>query len=360
MPEPDRLRDQYSPDEAASAAVVEVFRSLGGDEAGLEGAHDLVAATTTLVLRPPGRRRSLDEAAADVGLDPAIASLIWAGLGFATEDGDLSDDEVAMLEGLGVTAALVGEAGTVELSRVVGLSMRQLAEATVAAVRVGFEIPRSSAEDGARPGRDRLALDYHDLIGDQLPGLVVILDVTLRRHLAEIVPRLWAPDDSLSVTTRETVICFADLVGFTSWSARASEADLTRALDHFEATVWSAAAATGVKLIKLIGDEAMFTAATIDQAVEAARVLAGAAPGPATGGVRIGIARGRVIARAGDLFGTVVNQAARLAVVAEPGTALVGGSAVSDMSAAEHGIGPAHEVDLAGFDDAVPARAVRL
>src|SRR5699024_5906102 len=49
--------------------------------------------------------------------------------------------------------------------------------------------------------------------------------------------------------------------------------------------------------------------------------------------VRVGVARGPIISRMGDVFGTTVNRAARLTAAAQAGTVLVDGPSARELAA---------------------------
>ena len=150
---------------------------------------------------------------------------------------------------------------------------------------------------------------------------------------------------------------FADLVGFTNWAALATLAELSDALDAFDAAVWDAADQSGIEVIKLIGDEVMFAAPTAGQALEGARVLLEAAGAqPSIEAVRIGISSGEVISRSGDLFGTVVIEAARLVGEAEPGSALVSDQAAAEAEGSR--FGEPLQVEAKGFAEPISARVL--
>jgi adenylate cyclase len=349
--------DKYSTSEAEAAAMLEVFRRLGGDAADLHGEQDLVLETAVLALRPPGPRVTLHDAAKEAGMSPTFASQVWAGLGFQSADRDISTVEVEMLQALASTVEILGEDGVVELSRVLGLAVRQVAEATVSSVRLGYELPTMTG-NVSDTTRAHMAENYHFLVGSALPIIEGVFGASLRRHLATSAKRGWSPDAGSAVAIQEVVVGFADLVGFTNWSAQATEAELAAALDHFDESVWRAAGNTGVQLVKMIGDEVMFAASSAQQALDAARAIAQAAPGLDEAGVRVGISQGRVLARAGDLFGPTVNLAARLVTAAEPGTALVGVIAAGELNSAD--VGDVQTFDLRGFDDQVEAHIVTL
>jgi adenylate cyclase len=67
--------------------------------------------------------------------------------------------------------------------------------------------------------------------------------------------------------------------------------------------------------VKTIGDEVMFVAGDAVDAAEIALALVHDEQVPA---LRIGLAAGEVVTRDGDLYGPVVNRAARLVATAEP------------------------------------------
>lgn len=81
----------------------------------------------------------------------------------------------------------------------------------------------------------------------------------------------------------------------------------------------------GGRIIKNIGDELLIVADTPEAMADIALELTrrGADPDDPFPAVRAGIAYGEVVTRLGDVFGPVVNIAARLTSVARPSTVLV-------------------------------------
>jgi adenylate cyclase len=76
-------------------------------------------------------------------------------------------------------------------------------------------------------------------------------------------------------------------------------------------------------VVKMIGDEVMFEAAELEEAVLIALELSEAYHDDAVvKDIRVGLAFGPVLAREGDLYGPTVNLAARLVGLARPGTVL--------------------------------------
>jgi len=111
---------------------------------------------------------------------------------------------------------------------------------------------------------------------------------------------------------------------------------------------------SGGRLVKLIGDEAMFSFIDSRVAVATAMELVGESSNP----VRVGLAFGDVVAMHGDYFGPTVNLAARLVAAAKPSTVVVSTS----MPALARGAFEFVSVDtgpLRGFPDVTTAFEVR-
>jgi adenylate cyclase len=95
-------------------------------------------------------------------------------------------------------------------------------------------------------------------------------------------------------------------------------------VETFESTAASLVTEHGGQVIKTIGDEILFVA---DDAPAAGRIGLALAEArqrePDFPELRVGLAYGPVMRRLGDVFGSVVNVAARLTSVARPGRVLV-------------------------------------
>jgi adenylate cyclase len=117
---------------------------------------------------------------------------------------------------------------------------------------------------------------------------------------------------------------FADVVGYTRLTRSFSEAELAALIDRFESTAADVVAAASGRVVKMLGDEVLFVA---DEPSAAAVIGLGLLEAIDTDGalpeVRIGMARGNVLSRFGDVYGPVVNIASRLTSAAKPGTILV-------------------------------------
>ena len=163
---------------------------------------------------------------------------------------------------------------------------------------------------------------------------------------------LWgAPTEE---STADVVVGFADLVGFTALGQTLEPRQLDALLRTFEARAAGTATSAGTRLVKLMGDEAMFVAGTADDALAIALALV---HDPDLPELRVGIAAGQVVTRGGDVFGVPVNLAARLVATARPGEILVDAVAAerADTVSALELRGPR---DLPGFAEPVDVYGV--
>jgi adenylate cyclase len=127
---------------------------------------------------------------------------------------------------------------------------------------------------------------------------------------------------------------------------------VARLVDRFEQLVWDGVTAHGGRVVKLIGDEAMFTMPSVPAALAMAHDLLRAGDR-----VRIGLAEGTAIAYHGDLYGPTVSLAARLVSLAPPGTALVSDSIA--QAAPDATFDRAEIGEIRGFPAGTPAFVLR-
>jgi len=199
------------------------------------------------------------------------------------------------------------------LARTIGLAAARMADGAV-----GFWVDRSADEppDPADSSRLTALLDERRI--EDLDRFVVYL---LHRHLLDSVTRRLTTASGAEPAAT-LAVGFADLVGFTSLSEQLSDRETAELIERFEVLATDRIVGGSGRVIKMIGDEVMFSAA-VDQVPEIALSLAESFDSPDVPSVRVGVAAGRVVARSGDLFGPVVNLASRATVAARPGTVLI-------------------------------------
>lgn len=257
------------------------------------------------------------------GITRERARALWLALGFPSP---ASDDEVlftdADMEAIELLRQL-GDAGVIEprvenaLTRSMGRSFSRLAEWEVA------EVAGLLLDGSVDPQEESTTLapeEARALIETVLPPLARLQEYVWRRHLAGAAGRLLlqAAEDDVTQT-----VGFADIVGYTRRTRSLDQDELADMVERFESTVNQVISDHGGRIIKTIGDEVLFVT---DEPVAAARIALGlaAAHGEDDGfpQVRVGLAHGRVLSRLGDVYGEVVNIAARLTSVARPGRVL--------------------------------------
>jgi adenylate cyclase len=121
---------------------------------------------------------------------------------------------------------------------------------------------------------------------------------------------------------REVTIAFADLVGFTRLGEAVPPEDLERLASRLAELARDVAVAP-VRLIKTIGDAVMLMCTDPVPLLDAMLDLVAAADSSDLPQLRVGIASGSAVSRAGDWFGSPVNVASRVTGVARPGAVLV-------------------------------------
>lgn len=122
---------------------------------------------------------------------------------------------------------------------------------------------------------------------------------------------------------RMVAAAFADLVGFTRLGEEVPPEELEQLAERL-AGVARSVVVPPVRFIKTIGDAVMFvspdTAAMLEVLL---RLIDAAAADEALPRLRVGVAYGAAVSRAGDWFGSPVNTASRVTSVARPGAVLV-------------------------------------
>lgn len=266
------------------------------------------------------------EVAERAGVPLEIAEQLWRLLGFPHPADDAVAFTEADVDALVQTSALMrlgilSPDSQAALVRTWGRSFARLAEWETALLA-----------DVATAGPDpeaRLA----ELAVEVLPRVESLQTYIWRRHLASAASRMYAVNQPGSAVV-PLAVGFVDIVGYTSHSKSLEEAELVAWLEHFEDAATGLVVDHGGRIIKTIGDEVLFVADEAAAAAEIALLMTerGQDPDDSFPAVRAGVAYGEVVNRLGDVFGPVVNIAARLTSVARPGSVLVDAGAYEALS----------------------------
>jgi adenylate cyclase len=271
------------------------------------------------ILLGGGRQYTRAQVAELSGVAAERASALWRALGFASQDDDAAVFTDGDVQALRLTDQLI-QNGILDPSlatstaRMIGQHMSRLAESQVLMLRDVLAANPELAADERQLAR---------LVEHLTPELETLQNFVWRRHLAAYAGRMLATPDE-EVDERRQVVGFADMVGFTSLTRRATEKELVEIVDRFDSLAADVVAESRGRIVKMLGDEVLFVAdSPADGAEIALTLIRRAEDDPTVPALRAGLAYGRVLSRFGDIYGSVVNIASRLTSVARPGTVLV-------------------------------------
>lgn len=277
------------------------------------------------VLGDDGQSVSAREVSEAVGIELELLQRLHRAIGLEVEDPDAAvllradseaaarakffldlgfdpDDTVAMMrvviENLGHVAEIMREAALKTLLRP-GASEVELAQAS---------------EQLALRSAPMLAAVMGDLIRLELRRSFQTEAVTAAERAAGRLPG-----------ARTVTVCFADLAGFTRLGEAIRPEDLERVASRF-AELAHDVAHSPVRFVKSIGDAVMLISPDVVPLLGAVLDLIDAAAENDLPPLRVGVASGLAVSRAGDWFGSPVNVASRVTAVARPGTVMVADS----------------------------------
>lgn len=241
------------------------------------------------------------------------------------------DVELARLVRRFVDAGLPRD-GIVEIARVLGQGTSQVAETVRHRVGTVLLQPGDSELD--------LGLRYARAADELSPLMGPVLEYLFRAHMRDGIRRELITEAEREAgalaDTRDVTVAFADLVGYTRLGEKLATEELGRLASRL-AELASSAAKRPTRLVKTIGDAAMFVSpspspllATITTLLESTR-----REGKDFPQLRVGIAKGPATPRGGDWFGSTVNLASRVTDAAKPGRILAT-EPVSEATASDY------------------------
>ena len=298
------------------------------------------------------RTLTLDEAAEEVGLEPALVERLWiaAGLSAASLD-EIGEDDLELLR----LMASVLDAGFplvafLQIARVYGTAMSQIADAEVKLFHLYVHEPMM------RDGKPELEIAeaMGGLASELLPLSTPIMERLHERALKHFMEQdvvghleVDGADDDLGRV--RVTIAFADLAGYTRLTEEAGEEQALDVVEHFVQAVQDTLPGDA-RVIKTIGDAVMIVgsdaSALVDWAVGFQELQGDTRPVP-----RIGLHQGPALYRDGDYYGRAVNLASRVGARAAGGEVLVTAPLVE--AAGPHlEFTPIGQVRLKGFNEA--------
>jgi adenylate cyclase len=356
IPEVDGRREWTEP-AVAHARIVARLRERGHRldqirEAGRQGR--LAYGYIESMFGEEGAGPSLNDAAAQTGLEPALIERFWTSIGLPpSELESLTDEDLEALRYVSsVLAAGFPLVAFLQLCRVYGQSLSQIADAEVRLFHLYVHEPLM--REGV-PGLE-MAEEMEGLARDLLPIASPLMDYVHTRFLHHFVAQdvvghmeTELEDDESAAGRVRVAIAFADLAGYTRFTEEEGEEEALSSVERFVEGV-TQTLPEDARVVKTIGDEVMVVGTDVDAVVDwAVGFLETVEERPEP---RLGINYGSTLYRDGDYFGREVNLASRVVARARGGEVLVTDSVVEAVSAGSRlRFEPIGDVKLKGFDE---------
>jgi adenylate cyclase len=300
-------------------------------------------------------RYTLEEAAEASGLQPELIERLVAAMGLSVLSVDsISEEDLQVLRyAAAVLAAGFPLAALLQLVRVYGQAMAQIADAEVRLFHLYVHEPLM--REGV-PGAE-MVQEMEALTRELLPFAVPLTNYLHSRLLGyfveqDVVGHLEADlgEDASETGRMSVAIAFADLAGYARLTVERGDEQAVDAVERFVEAV-EQTLPVDARVIKTLGDEVMVVgsdpAALTGWAVDLQATVGDGGPLP-----RIGVHYGQALYREGDYYGRDVNQAARVVARASGGEVLVTRPVV-DIAAGVDGLEFERigEVALKGFSE---------
>jgi adenylate cyclase len=344
---------EWTPAAVAHARIVARLRDRGHTLAEIRKAGEsgrLAFGYIEDLFPEPSGGYTLDEAATDTGLEPALIERIWSTAGFNLHSLEhLTEEDLQFLRYVAaVLAAGFPLVAFLQLVRVYGQAIAQVADAEVRLFHLYVHEPL--IRDGV--GGLEMAEEMEALAAELLPLASPMMDYVHQRFLQyfveqDVIGHMESDleEGNLDLGRLRVAIAFADLAGYTRLTEEEGEESALDAVERFVEAV-EHTLPDDARVVKTIGDEVMVVgsdpAALTDWAV-GFQLLYVERPLP-----RMGIHYGEVLYRDGDYYGREVNLAARVAARAAGNEVLVTRPVV-DAAGPHLEFEPIGEVRLKGF-----------
>src|SRR5882757_2626026 len=194
---------------------------------------------------------------------------------------------------------------------------------------------------------EQLALEVEPLLDPMINRLARL---TLRHSFATEAVNAAERATGQLPGARPVSVAFADVVGFTRLGEAVPPQDLVRVASRLAALTRSVVTEP-VQFVKTIGDAVMLVSTDAEKLILAVLDLLAAATSDQLLPLRVGIASGQAVNRAGDWYGSPVNLASRVTSTAPAGAALM-------TESTRAALGGAHSISWS-FEKAVHLKGIR-
>jgi adenylate cyclase len=296
---------------------------------------------------------TIEQAAAETGLEPELVERILVILGTPKGQRELSKEDLAALRHCArVLAAGFPLVAFLQLVRVYAQSMRRIADAEVRLFHLYVHEPLIR---DAVPELE-MAEEMGDLAADVLPLAAPLTEYLHERYLRffveqDVVGHMEA-DSAMDTAEIElghvnVTLCFIDLTGFTRYTEEEGDIEALDVVENFVAGV-EATMPREATIVKTIGDEVMVVSP--DPASLTQWAVDFLSRFPRRPQPRVGIHYGDAVYRDGDYFGSQVNLAHRIVNRALAGEVLVTDAVCATIAGSDRlELEPIGEVKLKGF-----------
>jgi adenylate cyclase len=268
---------------------------------------------------------TLEQAARETGLEPALIERVMAALGTVPADADwISAEDVRLLRYIGtVLEAGLPLVALLQLVRVYGQAMARVADAEVRLFHLYVHEPLMRSGATGLETADEMV----ELTRRLLPLSSPVMDQVHQRYLQHFVEQDVVghmesdlDGDGVDLGRMRVAIAFADLAGYTRLTEEAGELEAVDAVERFVEAV-ETSLPDDARVIKTIGDEVMVVGSDPAGLTEWAVAFQGEQSDRTL--PRIAVHYGNALYRDGDYYGRDVNIASRVAARAAGGEVLV-------------------------------------
>jgi adenylate cyclase len=300
------------------------------------------------------------ELSAETGLSLELLQVVRESMGFARPEPEdpVHEEELDPIPLLKIAVDAGADPAAIErLVRVWGESMRRISEASATFYHAQIEAPllRSGMSEA------RVLQVANEAVAAGIPHLeraLVSMYHGQAEHtwLATVVEAVEATLEKASLhhtVAEPPAMCFLDLSGYTRLTEERGDQAAAEVAATLERLVQRTAQGHGGRPVKWLGDGVMLFFTRPEGAVISALDLTDAVPAAGLPPAHSGIDAGPVIFQDGDYFGRTVNNAARIAAIAEPGQVLVSASVVRSSQNPTIAFVDAGLVELKGLGQAI-------